>query len=123
VTNQDVLNRAADIIEGVEIVSAAPITNIYHAIRAAWALLYDEAPGEGLPSSWSVRQGLKARLGVDSLFEWELGRPQSEVIAVLRGAEPVSYPAIEAYLDQGTDEAVVACEGRWRVMQASEVVA
>lgn len=121
---EDVLNRAADIIEGVEIESAPPITSIYHAIRRSTrTLLRDEAPGEGLPSSWSVRQGLEARLGVDSLFEWERGRPQSEVVAVLRGAKPVSYPAIEAYLDQGADEVVVVREGRSRVRMASEVVA
>lgn len=122
-TNKDILDRAADILEGIDPESDPPVRGVYEAIEWVERLQADENPGGDSLSAWTAYCSLRRRLGSGLVSEWEQGRPISEIVAVLRGGDPVSFPGLEDYLDQGIDVEVIAREQAARMMQASEEVA
>ncbi len=91
-TNQDVLSRAADLLEDAGWSPDAaprmgPPYNTFRAIEAAALLLRDEAPGNGPVSPLRARMELRERLRVPSLHDWERRLTQPQIVAALRGQE------------------------------------
>ncbi len=117
--NQDVLNRAADILDDVD--APAPET-LSEVIEAAVRLLFNECPWEGVyPTAISARMELACRLGptviLSDLNAWAEANPESVVIAALRGVAPAS--PLEPYLDSKDEETLVR-EADARIAEMSE---